>query len=441
MQKRWDASPRRRAGAHAALLAAALLALAAFDLARRRRPPPAGARAGDAEAARRRARPPRCRSAGTRPSARRATTCASPATAASGRRCRRCALRGVKTQLLLLPGRWFWKVRAAGKINSRWSNIRQVVVRPKGDPYPPTRPTALRVTAVAENSVTRDVRRLARTTAASRATSCWRATARCSRAASSRPDHRTGPGLRDDLRLPRARARRRRPRLARLPGRARADARLHRSRWRRPRPANMRAITVADTSVALAWDPAVDADGTVRALRRLPQRRPARAARRRPASSRAASRRPTPYRFTVAAIDGAGHRSPDGVLDTATLAPLPATGPAYAYMLASTGKSFEDLQRHYRQIAVVSPTYYHARPRPLDPRRGRPARDELGAPARHRHRAARRVAGSDDPAQPAHERGQPHEPRRGASPRSSRRTATTASTSTSRPARPPIARC
>ena len=53
-----------------------------------------------------------------------------------------------------LPGRWFWKVRSAGKINSRWSNIRQVVVRPKGDPYPPTRPTALRVTAVAENSVT-----------------------------------------------------------------------------------------------------------------------------------------------------------------------------------------------------------------------------------------------------------------------------------------------
>ena len=46
------------------------------------------------------------------------------------------------------------------------------------------------------------------------------------------------------------------------------------------------------------------------------------------------------------------------MLDTATQAPLPATGPAYAYMLASTGKSFEDMQRHYRQIAVVSPTYY-----------------------------------------------------------------------------------
>jgi spore germination protein YaaH len=67
----------------------------------------------------------------------------------------------------------------------------------------------------------------------------------------------------------------------------------------------------------------------------------------------------TPYRFTIAAIDGGGHRSADSAVDTTTQAPLPATGPVYAYMLASTGKSFEDMQRHYRQIAVVSPTYYH----------------------------------------------------------------------------------
>ena len=57
-------------------------------------------------------------------------------------------------RLLLAPGRWFWKVRSTGKVNSRWSNITQVVVRPKGDAYPPTRPTALRVTAVAADSVT-----------------------------------------------------------------------------------------------------------------------------------------------------------------------------------------------------------------------------------------------------------------------------------------------
>ena len=31
-------------------------------------------------------------------------------------------------------------------------------------------------------------------------------------------------------------------------------------------------------------------------------------------------------------------------------------------MLATTGASFEDLQRHYMQIAVVSPTYFHLGP-------------------------------------------------------------------------------
>ena len=122
-------------------------------------------------------------------------------------------------------------------------------------------------------------------------------------------------------------------------------------------PANVRAITVADTSVALAWDPAVDPDGTVR--RYAVYRNGVLLGQPAATGFLARSLAPaTPYRFTVAAIDGAGHRSPEGVLDTATQAPLPATGPAYAYMLATTGKSFEDMQRHYRQIAVVSPTYY-----------------------------------------------------------------------------------
>ena len=123
-------------------------------------------------------------------------------------------------------------------------------------------------------------------------------------------------------------------------------------------PANVRAITVADTSVALAWDPARRPGRHRAPLRGLPQRRAARAARTAPASSARSLAPATPYRFTVAAIDGGGHRSPEGALDTATQAPLPATGPAYAYMLATTGTSFEDMQRHYRQIAVVSPTYY-----------------------------------------------------------------------------------
>ena len=263
-------------------------------------------------------------------------------------------LRGVKTQLLLLPGRWFWKVRSAGKINSRWSNIRQVVVRPKGDPYPPTRPAALRVTAVAENGVTV-------TFGASRDN---RAVTQYELLAGSRVVARgaTAPITAQGLAC--ATVFVFRVRALDAAGHVSQDSPVARARTRPctdhaapAAPANVRAITVADTSVALAWDPAVDSDGTVRsyAVYRngvlLGQ----------PATTGFLARSlapSTPYRFTVAAIDGAGHRSPDGVLDTATQAPLPATGPAYAYMLASTGKSFEDMQRHYRQIAVVSPTYY-----------------------------------------------------------------------------------
>src|SRR3954452_22702248 len=63
-------------------------------------------------------------------------------------------VRRARAQVLLLPGRWFWKVRSDAGMNSRWSNIRQVLVRPTGDAYPPTRPTALQVTAVGQDTVT-----------------------------------------------------------------------------------------------------------------------------------------------------------------------------------------------------------------------------------------------------------------------------------------------
>ncbi len=263
-------------------------------------------------------------------------------------------LRGARTQLLLLPGRWFWKVRSAGKVNSRWSNIRQVIVRPKGDPYPPTRPAALRVTAVAENSVTV-------TFGASKDN---RAVTRYELLAGSKVVARgvTAPITAQGLACAtifvfRVRALDAAGHVSRDSPVARARTRACTDHVAPAAPANVRAITVADTSVALAWDPAVDPDGTVR--RYAVYRNGVLLGQPAATGFLARSLAPaTPYRFTVAAIDGAGHRSPEGVLDTATQAPLPATGPAYAYMLATTGKSFEDMQRHYRQIAVVSPTYY-----------------------------------------------------------------------------------
>ena len=346
-------------------------------------------------------------------------------------------LRGAKTQLLLLPGRWFWKVRSAGKINSRWSNIRQVVVRPKGDPYPPTRPTALRVTAVAENSVTvtfgasKDNRAVTRYELL---TSKGKVVAR----------GLTAPITAEGLAC-----------ATTFVFRVRAlDAAGHESRdspvaRARTRACSDRAAPAAPGNIRARHRrrherrPGVGSRGRLRwsraPLRRLPQRRAARAAdhdRLRRAQPRAVDALPLHGR----AIDRAGHRSPEGALDTATPAPLPATGPAYAYLLASTDRSFEDLQRHYRQIAVVAPTYY-----------------SLGRDLS--------IQGKDDPliTNWARVRGITIEPRvesqdplilqnllssaanRTNLIRASRRswpsTATTASTSTSRPERPRCARC
>jgi spore germination protein YaaH len=264
-------------------------------------------------------------------------------------------VRVAKAQLLLIPGRWFWKVRAAGKVNSRWSNIRQVVVRPKGDAYPPARPTALRVTAVAEGSVTvafgaskddRGVKRYELLAGNGKV---------LGRGAAS-PFTAEGIACATTFVL-RVRAVDTAGHVSQASPVARARTRPCTDHLAPEVPGNIRAITVADTSVALAWDAARDSDGSV--SRYAVYRNGVLLGQPHATGFLARNLAPsTPYHFTVTAIDGVGHRSSDGVLDTATQAPLPATGPAYAYMLASTGKSFEDLQRHYRQIAVVSPTYY-----------------------------------------------------------------------------------
>jgi spore germination protein YaaH/chitodextrinase len=258
--------------------------------------------------------------------------------------------------LLLAPGRWFWKVRSTGKVNSRWSNIMQLVVRPKGDAYPPSRPTALRVTAVAADSLTvmfgasQDDGRVARYELLS-------GTARVLARGAAAPLTAQG--------LPCASAFTLRVRAVDAAGHLSAASPVAHARTRPctdnvapDAPGNVHAITIADTSVALAWDPAHDSDGTV--MRYAVYRNGVMLGQPHSTGFLASHLAPaTPYSFTVVAIDGGGHRSPASALAATTQAPLPATGPAYAYMLATTGASFEDLQRHYMQIAAVSPTYYH----------------------------------------------------------------------------------
>jgi spore germination protein YaaH len=69
----------------------------------------------------------------------------------------------------------------------------------------------------------------------------------------------------------------------------------------------------------------------------------------------------TRYRFTVAAIDTHGYMGRAARASIRTRRPEPSEGRAHAFLLASTGESFRDLQRHYRQIGTVYPTYFECR--------------------------------------------------------------------------------
>ena len=101
----------------------------------------------------------------------------------------------------------------------------------------------------------------------------------------------------------------------------------------------------------------------------------------------------TRYRFTVAAIDTQGYMGPAAAcLGHAPRDPVPTAGRAHAFLLASTGESFRDLQRHYRQIGTVYPTYFECEKTRRRARRARrSARDAVGAAAAHPRAAAVRL--------------------------------------------------
>ena len=439
--ERWDGSPRFGCARPRRSLALALAVLAAAGAAR---PTPPGARRARAGGARSRApssRTARCRSAGTRPSGPRATTCASRATArftvadADGARARPS-----RRSCCSLPGRWFWKVRSTGKVNSRWSNIRRSSSRPKGDAYPPTRPTALRVTAVAREQRHGHVRRL-EGRRARRALRAARGGGKVHRPRRRRAAHRAGP--RPARRsspcacarsTPPATSRRSRP--SRTPARAPAPTTLAPGRARRT-CARSRSPTRASRSPGTSRsDPTARSAAT-----------PSTATACCSASPRTHGLPgPQPRARDALPLHGRGHRRRRPPLarrarsTPTTQAPLPATGPAYAYMLAhdrrasrtcsaTTGRSRSSrrptttLGRDLSIAGQDDPLVTGwARLRGIDVEPRVETQDPailhtLLASAANRHDLSR------------------------ASRRSSRRTATTASTSTSRPAPRPTARC
>jgi spore germination protein YaaH len=67
----------------------------------------------------------------------------------------------------------------------------------------------------------------------------------------------------------------------------------------------------------------------------------------------------TAYTFAVQAVDSQSRLSGlSAPAAASTAAPVPTTGSAHAYLLATTDQSFADFQAHYRNIGVVHPTYF-----------------------------------------------------------------------------------
>jgi spore germination protein YaaH len=67
----------------------------------------------------------------------------------------------------------------------------------------------------------------------------------------------------------------------------------------------------------------------------------------------------TAHRLTVVAVDSLGYLSAASEpIDVTTTRPVQTDGTAHAFLLASTDASFRDLQRNYRRIGTLHPTYY-----------------------------------------------------------------------------------
>jgi hypothetical protein len=123
-------------------------------------------------------------------------------------------------------------------------------------------------------------------------------------------------------------------------------------------PQALRAVSVTDSAVTLAWNPAKAGSGRVigyrvfRDGRTLGQNAPTQVAVPRLNTAQA-------YTFTVVAVDNRGRLSPPSkALTISTDPPVPSTGTLHAFLLASTGSSFEDFKAHYRQIGAIHATYF-----------------------------------------------------------------------------------
>ena len=125
-------------------------------------------------------------------------------------------------------------------------------------------------------------------------------------------------------------------------------------------PGRLRVGTVSDTTVELGWGPARKRSSPIAGYRILRNGVPVGQVS--SMSTTITNLAPaTGYRFAVAAVDRWGYAGPSSVAQAATAMPPPTVGNLHAFLLATTDESFTDLQRHYRQIGTVYPTYFDCR--------------------------------------------------------------------------------
>ena len=268
-----------------------------------------------------------------------------------------------KLRVLLEHGRWFWKVRSVGpKIESRWSETQSFRLRPRNDVVAPKRPLKLRVQRAGEFNA-RLLFRRARDAFGVKRYRVFANGKLVTTARGTRVTRKRRAILARRLRCGtvytfRVKAVDRAGNVSKASPPARARTRPCTDVLAPNAPAAPTVTALGDTTVALSWPEATDPDGEVvgygvyRNGKLLGM----------PISNGFVAKNLAPateYSFTVIARDRARHFSAHSAPLTVTTAlPIPATGPAYAYLLASTDASFHDFQANYRQVETVSPTYF-----------------------------------------------------------------------------------
>jgi spore germination protein YaaH len=125
-----------------------------------------------------------------------------------------------------------------------------------------------------------------------------------------------------------------------------------------PAPSGLGASDVTSQSVHLSWTPSSAVSGTIAGYRVFRDGAPLgeTAAPEMTVSNLAPS---SEYAFTVIAVDSLGAISEaTPAVSVHTAEPVPTSGTAQAFLLATTDQSFHDLEAHYQQVGVVYPTYF-----------------------------------------------------------------------------------